>query len=476
MSSARNCPTCGASLSPEAPEGLCPKCLLRAGLGETSVPTAKALNYPETRVPSPAEDGDQTEPEMTITRDPFRVRYFGDYELQGEIARGGMGVVYRARQVSLDRMVALKMILPDKLDDDGVKRFRQEAESAGNLDHPNIVPIYEVGKHDGQHFLSMKLIDGGSLKDALPRLRQDPRAAARLMVTVARAVHHAHQRGVLHRDLKPHNVLVDRDGQPHVTDFGLAKRVEAGRDVTRTGEWAGTLQYMPPEQADGEFKDLTWAADIYSLGATLYTLLTGVPPFQGSKATILHRIIMDEPTRPRSLDYRVDPDLETICLKCLEKEAGRRYATAGELADDLDRWLVDEPITARPVSSWERAQKWVRRKPAIAALSDCSSDLDSWASRAFSGNGASRWPRRRCDCGTRQRQGAVGPTRLVEGPVTWRTGRRSGWPALDPPQHETRPPGDSELQFAIERTSTPFTEDALMSWRTRGSTTGMDSG
>ncbi len=365
MSSARNCPTCGSPLSSEAPEGLCPKCLLQVGLGSTSLP----LGMSKTREPSPSELAEMAQAEMTITRDPFRVRYFGDYELQGEIARGGMGVVYRARQLSLDRPVALKMILPNKLDDDAVKRFRQEAESAANLDHPNIVQVYEVGMHEGQHFLSMKLIDGRSLKDDLPRLRKDLRAAARLMATVARAVHHAHQRGVLHRDLKPHNILVDRDGQPHVTDFGLAKRVDAGRDVTQTGAWAGTPEYMPPEQAGGEFKGLTTAADIYSLGAILYTLLTGQPPFRAPYPAILHRIIMDDPARPRSLDPRVDPDLETICLKCLEKDRSRRYATAGELADDLDHWLNGEPITARPVSSWERAQKWVRRKPAIAALS-----------------------------------------------------------------------------------------------------------
>jgi predicted Ser/Thr protein kinase len=322
-----------------------------------------------TKMLSESTASDGPEPEWTVTRQPFRVRYFGDYELKAEIAHGGMGVVYRGRQVSLDRPVALKMILPDKLDDEAVKRFRQEAESAANLDHPNIVQVYEVGKHEGQHFLSMKLIDGRSLKDELPRFRKDLRAAAGLMATVARAVHHAHQRGVLHRDLKPHNILIDRDGQPHVTDFGLAKRVDAGREVTLTGAWAGTPQYMPPEQAAGEFKGLTTAADIYSLCAILYTLLTGDPPFQGAYLGILHRIIEDEPARPRSVDTRVDPDLETICLKCLEKDPGRRYPTAAALADDLDRRLRSEPITARPVSSWERGGKWVRRKPAIAALS-----------------------------------------------------------------------------------------------------------
>jgi hypothetical protein len=328
--------------------------------------TSKAGSQPEARaVASPIEPDDG----KTLTQTRPRVRYFGDYELHEEIARGGMGVVYRARQVSLDREVALKMILPGKLDDFVLRRFRQEIESAGNLDHPNIVPIYEVGLHDGCHYYSMKLIDGHSLNDLLPRFRKDPRTSARLMATVARAIDHAHKRGILHRDLKPHNVLVDRDGQPHVADFGLAKRVESGREVTQTGEWAGTPQYMPPEQASGEFKGLTTAADIYSLGAILYAMLTGQPPFRGSYPAILNRIRDDEPARPRSLDPRIDADLETICLKCLEKDPNRRYLTAAGLVDDLERWLHGEPITARPSSSWERAVKWTRRKPAIAALS-----------------------------------------------------------------------------------------------------------
>ena len=369
MPPAINCPDCGSPLPAEAPEGLCPKCLLQAGLEKTTDRPASSATAAGPRIPGGAPGGAGSPAELTITRPPFRVRYFGDYELKAEIAHGGMGVVYRGRQVSLDRPVALKMILPDKLDDEAVKRFRQEAESAGSLDHPNIVPVYEIGMHDGQHFLSMRLIEGRSLKEDLPRLRKNSRAAARLLATVARAVHHAHQRGVLHRDLKPQNILVDRDGQPHVTDFGLAKRVAAGREVTVTGAWAGTPEYMAPEQAAGEFKGLTTAADIYGLGAILYALLTGDPPFRDAYPAILRRISEDEPARPRSLDRRIDPDLETICLKCLEKDPNRRYPTAAELADDLDRWLGGEPITARPVSRWERARKWVRRKPAIAALS-----------------------------------------------------------------------------------------------------------
>ncbi len=310
---------------------------------------------------------------MTLTSPHSRLRYFGDYEFRedlDEIARGGMGVVYRARQVSLDRTVALKMILPHRLDEDAIRRFRQEVESAANLDHPNIVPVFEFGQHEGQYFYSMKLIEGRShnLADELDRFQKDSRGSANLMATMARAVHHAHQRGVLHRDLKPQNILVDRDSQPHVTDFGLAKRIKANGDLTDTGDWAGTRGYMSPEQRVGEFKNLTTASDIYSLGAIFYALLTGHPPFGGPKSNIPWMDLPDEPARPRSLDPRVDADLETICLKCLDNDPNGRYSTAAALADDLDRWLRGEPITARPVSSWERAIKLARRKPAIVAL------------------------------------------------------------------------------------------------------------
>jgi WD40 repeat protein/tRNA A-37 threonylcarbamoyl transferase component Bud32 len=298
-----------------------------------------------------------------------RIRYFGDYEILQEIARGGMGIVYKARQVSLNRVVALKMILAGQLASEAdVHRFRAEAEAAANLDHPNIVPIHEVGQHGGQHYFSMKLIEGESLAAALPSLLAEPKRGVELLALVARAVHHAHQRGILHRDLKPSNILIDRRGQPHVTDFGLAKRVEGDSGLTRSGAILGTPSYMAPEQASAK-KGLSTAVDVYSLGAILYELLTGVPPFRAATPLdTLMQVVEREPTKPSVLNLRVNRDLQTICLKCLEKDPQRRYGSAEAFAEDLERWLAGQPILARPSPTWERTVKWAQRKPALASL------------------------------------------------------------------------------------------------------------
>ena len=299
------------------------------------------------------------------------IRYFGDYEIRDVLGRGGMGVVYQARQVSLNRPVALKMIRAGVLaGDDELRRFQNEAEAVALLDHAGIVPVYEFGEHDGQKYFSMKLISGSSLADQLNQFKNAPKAAAALLVEAAEAVHHAHMRGILHRDLKPANILIDGEAHAHITDFGLAKRVEADAEITASGAILGTPAYMAPEQAAGRRGSITTATDVHGLGAVLYALLTGQAPFAGdSVVDTLAKVKVEPPEPPRKLNPRVPRDLDVICLKCLEKDPRRRYASAQAVADDLRAWLEARPITARPAGPLEKAAKWAKRRPSIAALS-----------------------------------------------------------------------------------------------------------
>ena len=320
------------------------------------------------------------------------VRYFGDYELLEEIARGGMGVVYKARQISLNRIVALKMILAGQLaSEDDVKRFHTEAEAAANLDHPGIVPIYEVGQHEGQHYFSMGFVEGSSLAAKIADGPLNAGEAAQLVKAVAEAVQYAHDKGVIHRDLKPANVLLQKDegGRrkaeessssssfiphpssflPRITDFGLAKKVGGEDHLTTSGQVLGTPSYMPPEQAAGKVDEVGPASDVYALGEILYALLTGRPPFQAANPLdTLMQVLERDPVPPRTLNPRIRRDLETIALRCLEKDPRRRYASAQELADELERFLNGEPILARPIGAAHRAWRWCKRRPMVAGL------------------------------------------------------------------------------------------------------------
>ena len=290
----------------------------------------------------------------------------GDYDLIEEIARGGMGVVYKANHRNLNRVSAVKMILGGRFSSqEELQRFRIEAESAAKLDHPAIVPIYEIGEHEGQAFFAMKYIDGGSLAEKASSFSDRPRDAAELMAKVAEGVHHAHQRGVLHRDLKPANILLDRDGAPWVTDLGLAKSTSGGSDLTQTGAVLGTPSYMPPEQAAG--KSVTTAADIYSLGAILYELLVGRPPYKGDNTvSVVMQVIDGPPPNPRSINSEVDRDLELIVQKCMSREQGDRYSSAQALSNDLRAWLDGRAVSVKPPSIRALVGKWFRENEKLA--------------------------------------------------------------------------------------------------------------
>ena len=391
MNPIRICNRCGTPVPASAPQNLCLRCLfdtaldLEADTVGAQIPAGSTCGVALRNAPPPS---------------------FGDYELLSEIGRGGQGTVYRARHRGLGRVVALKTVAPAYLANaHSWERFRLEAVAASSLDHPNIIPIYEVGERDSFCFYSMKLVEGSTLEQLVGGARPFPGAAtsareqgpslsgthseseaaapeqgrapvlpdadmcrhlAAILVKVARAVHHAHQRGVLHRDLKPSNILLDQEHEPHVSDFGLARQITEDSSLTATQTLAGTPAYLAPEVATGGTRQATVAADIYGLGAILYHALTGRPPFSGETVAATLRAVQEtEPALPRHFNPSAPRDLETICLKCLEKELAKRYASAQEVAQELERFLRDEPILARPVSRVEKAWRWCRRKPAL---------------------------------------------------------------------------------------------------------------
>lgn len=347
MNLTSSCPTCGGTLTSTADDGVCPACMLRGGLldepAEATVSLTTSLKLPRT---------------------------FGAYQLETEIARGGMGVIYRARQIALNRTVALKLLISGAYSSESLlRRFKVEAEAAAGLQHPNIVAIHEFGECDNQPFYTMDFVEGKNLSEVAGSQPLPSPRAARYLLAIARAVQFAHEQGILHRDLKPSNVLVDQDDRPRVTDFGLAKRLHGTADVTLSGQTLCSPNFAPPEQAAGRQADIGVTSDVYSLGALLYNLLTGRPPFLAATVQETLRLVFEtEPIAPRALNREVPRDLETICLKCLEKVPARRYASAQLLADELDRFIAGKPILARPVSAPEQAWRWGRRHPAVAAL------------------------------------------------------------------------------------------------------------
>jgi len=362
----------------DAPEGGCPSCLLENGLG--LLPSALvAAGDASTVISTKAAQGVSAEnfganaaaatgQSEKAARPAETLGELGDYQLLEVVGRGGQGVVFRARQKSLNRTVALKMIsLGSWATEAHLKRFRREAEAAASLEHPGIVPIYEVGERDGSCYFSMRFVEGGQLDQVIKRKPTSIRQAAELISKIARTVHFAHEHGILHRDIKPGNILLDAKSEPLLTDFGLARLVEAESTVTRTKEVMGTPSYMAPEQAMGNNLAVSSATDVYGLGAVLYQLLTGHPPFAGGTTYETIKLVLDtEPRPPRLLNPRIDRELSTICLKCLEKDPKRRYSSALALAEDLEHWLKHEPIQARRAGVITRSRKWVRRNPTSA--------------------------------------------------------------------------------------------------------------
>ena len=359
MTETRHCPECGALLPAKGPKGLCNRCALDRAL---------AMTYGNSLVQSVESPNPAAGPQPLRFGEDIPLGSFGEYELLEEIARGGMGVVYRARQKSLGRTVAVKLILGGPLaGKDFVQRFQTESAAAGILQHPNIVAIHDVGVHEGRHYFSMDYVKGRSLAQLVGQRPLAPVRAVRYVELIAAAIHYAHERGILHRDLKPSNVLIDANDQPRITDFGLARRLDGDSSLTMTGQVLGSPNFMPPEQAGAKRGKVGPPSDVYALGGILYYLLTARAPLQAdSLEHLITQVLHAEPVAPRLLNPSIPRDLETITLKCLEKEPSRRYQTAQELSDELGRVVRHEPIYARPITQPEKLWRWGRRKPALA--------------------------------------------------------------------------------------------------------------
>ena len=363
------CSQCGRKLGGSRGDGICPECVKRVALVESEHGCgADEEGLADEFLPESARRFNTSNRLFHTLTDAGGER-FGEYELIQSIGHGAMGEVFKARHIRLNRLVALKMIRRGcHATEDERHRFLREAEAVARLHHAHIIVLYEAGEVDGQPFLAMEYVPGQTLAATLAENTLPPRRAAECLKKVAEAIHYAHEQGVLHRDLKPSNIALDQDFEPRVMDFGLARLMEEDSQITMSGVAFGTPSYMPPEQAAGKVREVSPASDVYALGAIVYQALTGRPPFRAdSPVETMRQVVENEPVAPRLLNGAVPRDLETICLKCLEKEAHRRYTTALDLAEELGRFLRDEPIRARPASSVEKGWRWCRRNRALAS-------------------------------------------------------------------------------------------------------------